>query len=305
MLITALALAVLAIALAWPLPLLLAAARWPSEAPGTALLLWQAIAIAGGLSMIGALLCAGLAPLGDDLVRAAIALPGALAARGVDAIGIPGLVALIAAAALAAYLIAHLVRTVVLANRQRRRHRDLLALLTSPHPTRDQTRVLDDAAPIAYCLPTGFGSTTVLSRGLLEILDADELAGVVAHERAHLDERHDIVRLAFRAWRSALPWFPIAAVADEQIARLVEYLADDRARAMVDRAALARAIRLVVPAIPGRPGAGGVLEIASLRQERLLEPARMPAAARWGVRLLAVLLVAAPTLWLLTPVLAG
>jgi Zn-dependent protease with chaperone function len=305
MLLTALALAVLAIALAWPVPLLLAAARWPSEAPGTALLLWQAIAIAGGLSMIGALLCAGLAPLGDDLVRAAVALPGALAARGVAAIGVPGLVALIAAAALAVYLIAHLVRTIVLANRQRRRHRDLLALLTSPHPTRDSTRVLDDAAPIAYCLPRGFGSTTVLSRGLLEILDGDELAGVVAHERAHLDERHDVVRLAFLAWRSALPWFPIAAVADEQIARLVEYLADDRARASVDRAALARAIRLVVPAIPGRPGAGGVLEIASLRQERLLEPTRMPTAARWAVRLLAVVLVAAPTLWLLTPVLAG
>ncbi|MFW8745730.1 M48 family metalloprotease, partial [Mesorhizobium japonicum] len=163
-----------------------------------ALLLWQAIAIAGGLSMIGALLCAGLAPLGDDLVRAAIALPGALAARGVAAIGVGGAVLVVAAAALTAYLLTHLVRTIVLANRQRRRHRDLLALLTSPHPTRDRTRVLDDAAPIAYCLPRGFGSTTVLSRGLLDMLDADELAGVVAHERAHLDERHDIVRLAFR-----------------------------------------------------------------------------------------------------------
>lgn len=305
MLVTAIALAVLAIALAWPVPLLLARAGWPSRAPGTALLLWQAIAIAGGLSMIGALLCAGLAPLGDDLVRAAIALPGALAARGIAAVGLVGAVLLVAAAALAAYLVAHLVRTIVLATRQRRRHRDLLALLTSPHPTRDATRVLDDAAPIAYCLPRGFGSTTVLSRGLLDMLDGDELAGVVAHERAHLDERHDVVRLAFRAWRSALPWFPIAAVADEQIARLVEYLADDRARATVDRAALARAIRLVVPAIPGRPGAGGVVEIAELRQDRLAAPARMPPAALWAVRIGAIALVALPTVWLLTPALAG
>jgi Zn-dependent protease with chaperone function len=304
-LLTALALAVLAIALAWPVPLLLAAADWPSRAPGTALLLWQAIAIAGGLSMIGALLCAGLAPLGDDLVRAAVALPAALAQRGVGAIGIAGAVALVAAVALTVYLLAHLARTVVLANRQRRRHRDLVALLTSPHPTRDATRVLDDAAPIAYCLPRGFGSTTVLSRGLLDALDGDELAGVVAHERAHLDERHDIVRLAFRAWRSALPWFPIAAVADEQIARLVEYLADDRARASVDRAALARAIGLVVPVIPGEPGAGGVTELGALRRGRLLEPSRLPSAALWGIRIGAVALVAVPTAWLFTPALSG
>jgi Zn-dependent protease with chaperone function len=302
-LIIALALALLAIALAWPVPLMLAAARWPVRAPGTALLLWQAIAVAGGLSIIGALLCVGLAPFGDDLVRAALALPDALTRRGPEAIGIGQAVALLAAAALTFYLLAHLVRTIVLANRQRRRHRDLLVLLTSPHPTRDATRVLDDAAPIAYCLPRGFGSTTVLSRGLLDALDGDELAGVVAHERAHLDERHDIVRLAFRAWRSALPWFPIAAVADDQIARLVEYLADDRARASVDRAALARAIELVVPVLPGEPGAGGVTELGEQRRRRLLEPSRMPAAALWGVRLAAVALVAVPTAWLFTPLL--
>ena len=310
MLLTALALAVLAVALAWPVPLLLASARWPSRAPGTALLLWQAIAIAGGLSMIGALLCLGLAPFGDDLLRAALALPDALAAHGPAAFGAggPGIgraVALVAAAALTVYLLAHLVRTIVLASRQRRRHRDLLALLTSPHPTRDATRVLDDAAPIAYCLPRGLGSTTVLSRGLIETLDGDELAGVVAHERAHLDERHDIVRLAFRAWRSALPWFPIAAVADDQIARLVEYLADDRARASVDRAALARAIGLVVPTLPGEPGAGGVAELAASRQRRLLHPAGMSGGARWAIRLGAVALVAAPTAWLLTPALGS
>jgi Zn-dependent protease with chaperone function len=303
-LITALALAVLAIALAWPVPLVLASASWPSRAPGTALLLWQAIAVAGGLSMIGALLCAGLAPLGDDLVRAALALPAAVAERGIGVLGPGGTIALVAAVALAVYLLAHLVRTIVLATRQRRRHRDLLALLTSPHPTRDATQVLDDAAPIAYCLPRGFGSTTVLSRGLLDTLDGDELAGVVAHERAHLDERHDVVRLAFRAWRSALPWFPIAAVADDQIARLVEYLADDRARASVDRAALARAIELVVPVIPGRPGAGGVTELGELRRARILAPERMPAASLWLVRLAAIALVAAPTVWLFTPALS-
>ncbi|HWD63325.1 MAG TPA: M56 family peptidase, partial [Humibacter sp.] len=71
MLIVAAALALLAVALAWPVPVALANARWPRRMPGAALVLWQAIALAGGLSMIGSLLVFGLMPFGDDLPRAA------------------------------------------------------------------------------------------------------------------------------------------------------------------------------------------------------------------------------------------
>ena len=46
-------LAVLAVALAWPVPMLLHRARWVRRAPGTAMMLWQAVALAGGLSLIG------------------------------------------------------------------------------------------------------------------------------------------------------------------------------------------------------------------------------------------------------------
>src|SRR5699024_12771537 len=63
----------------------------------------------------------------------------------------------------------HPATTIVQATRQRRRHLVLLDLLAAPHPTRAGTRVLDDAAPVAYCLPRGVGSVTVLSRGLLDV----------------------------------------------------------------------------------------------------------------------------------------
>ncbi|WP_431277223.1 hypothetical protein [Leifsonia poae] len=63
----AVALGVLALALAWPVPVLLARAKWPAAAPGLALTLWQSIALAGGISMIGSLLLFGLEPFGDDL----------------------------------------------------------------------------------------------------------------------------------------------------------------------------------------------------------------------------------------------
>ncbi|UNK69923.1 M56 family metallopeptidase [Microbacterium sp. H1-D42] len=224
-----------AIALAWPVPVALSRASWPMRTPVMALLLWQAIGLAGGLSMIGALALAGYAALPQH----------------------PWL-AIIPAALFTVYLLAHLGATTLQVTSQRRRHLALLELLTSPHPTRARTRVLDDKVPVAYCLPKGTRSVTVLSQGLLDRLDADELVAVIAHERAHVEQRHDLLQLAFRAWRSALPWFPIAARAEVEVAALVEMLADDHARREVRDEVLARAILQV--------GAGGLTGTAGAEQ---------------------------------------
>lgn len=222
------ALIVVAVLLAWPVPILLSRAAWPARAPGWALVLWQLIAIAGGFSMIGALWLVG---------RALVPARPLLAA--------------LPAAALAAYLLVHLGITIVQFERQRRRHLALLQLLSEPHPTHARTRVLDDAAPVAYCLPRGIGSVTVLSQGLLDGLDPDELDAVIAHERAHVEQRHEVLLVAFKAWRDALPWFPIAAHAESEVAALVEMRADDSARRTTPDEVLARAIlRVAGPAGP-------------------------------------------------------
>jgi len=229
--IAAVALGAIALALAVPVPILLANAAWPSRAPARALVLWQAIALAGGFSMIGALVGAGLALVPRHTLGGGIL------------IGI--------AVGLAGHLLGHLAATVLSVARSRHRHRALLHLLTSPDPDRPSTLILDAPIPVAYCLPQGFGTVTVLSRGLLERLTPDELAAVVAHERAHVEQRHDIVLVAFRAWHSALPWFPIAARAAEEVAVLVELLADDRARRTIPDDVLARAIASVAAAPEG------------------------------------------------------
>lgn len=215
----AIALAAVAVLLAWPAPILLSRAAWPARAPARALLLWQVIALAGGLSMIGALWL-----LGDAFFPEYPWIAG------------------IPAAALACYLLGHLAVTVVRFERQRRRHLQLLLLLSEPDPDRKRTVVLDDQAPVAYCLPRGVGSVTVLSRGLFDALDEDELAAVIAHERAHVEQRHEVLLVAFKAWRSALPWFPIAARAESEVEALVEMLADDHARRTQPDEVLARAI---------------------------------------------------------------
>jgi Zn-dependent protease with chaperone function len=311
---TAVILAALTVALAWPVPILLARAEWPSRAPGTALALWQSIALAGGLSMIGALLVYGLIPFGSGL-------PSALVALGQSLLGAPlpagtrldHVFALCSALVLAVHLLLNLTMTFVRSERQRRRHRQLVELLTQPMPDRPRTRVIDYAAPVAYCLPGASRSVTVLSAGMLELLNADEVRAVIAHETAHLRQQHHAVLLAFKSWHSALPWFPIANRAENAVALLVEMLADDQARRVVPDSTLARAIALVgtageplpaslassdAAALPAGPDHGP--DMVSPRVRRLIaHPSPLPAPARAAVLTGAVSLLAVPTLLLL------
>jgi len=246
MLVSALVLGALAVALAWPVPVLLAAARWPARSPGVALALWQGIALAGGVSMIGALLCYGLSPFGTGVADGVRALTAAILAGTLGAgVSFAHVLALCGALLLGTHLLLNLAATFLRAERQRRRHLHLISLLSDPLPDRPGMRVIDYEAPVAYCLPGAARSATVLSKGLLRLLSADQLRGVIEHEQAHLRQQHHLVLLAFKSWHSALPWFPIANRAEHAVALLVEMLADDRARRVVDDRTLATAIALV------------------------------------------------------------
>jgi Zn-dependent protease with chaperone function len=246
MLATSISLAVLAFALAWPVPIVLSHAKWPSRAPATALLLWQSIALAGGLSMIGSLLTFGLIPFGDTLVESIAALVRSFVEQPlVSSVEIVHLVALCGGILLGIHLVLNLILTITQTQRQRQRHRQLVQLLSSPLPDQPNTRLLDHAVPVAYCLPGTYHSVTVFSAGLVQLLDEQELQAVIEHEKAHLMQRHYIVLMAFDAWRSSLPWFPTATRAQLQVGTLVEMLADDYARRLVDDRTLATAIALV------------------------------------------------------------
>jgi Zn-dependent protease with chaperone function len=311
MILAAALLALLAILLAWPVPLAVARSTWPDRAPGTALLLWQAIALAGVLSLLGSLLVAGLAPYGDHPVAAMRTLV-ADADAGVLPPGTSyaSALALAAGVLLGAHLVANLVFTIVRTERQRARHRSLLLLLSAPMPEAPRTRLLDAAAPIAYCLPGTPRSLTVLSAGLLDLLSPQEVQGVVEHERAHLQQHHALVLVAFRSWRIALPWFPVASRAQHAVGLLTEMLADDQARRRVPAPVLARAITAVAT---GTGGDGEPLDDAPAadpasverRVRRLVHPAPVPPAVRVLVPLASVALVVVPPVLLALPTLAG
>ena len=202
-------LAVLAIVLAWPVPILLSRAQWTARSPFTAMLLWQAIALAGGLSMIGAMLVYGLEPVGDNLLAGLRALAGMVFINApTTGLGFWHIFALSAAALLTAHLVFTLLLTYYKIQRQRRRHRELLDLLASPSAGGPGTMVINLDSPVAYCLPGGARSVTVLSDGLMAALEPAELRAVLIHENAHLSQRHHLLLWAFAAWRQALPWLP-------------------------------------------------------------------------------------------------
>ncbi|MFF1831034.1 M56 family metallopeptidase [Paenarthrobacter sp. NPDC058040] len=325
-------LAVLALILAWPVPVLLSRAQWPARSPFTAMVLWQAIALAGGLSMIGAMLVYGLEPIGDNLIAGLKGLAGMVFNNApTTALGFWHLFALSAAALLTAHLVFTLLLTYYKIERQRRRHRELLALLASPSADGPGTVVINHDSPVAYCLPGGARSVTVLSDGLMAALEPAELRAVLIHENAHLSQRHDLLLWAFAAWRQALPWFPTTRLAQTAVNSLIEMLADDVALRTESKGTLIKAIAIVssgssAPAPPpgtlsaGSLAGGGIIEGGSVsatggadsprttasRVSRLLSP--KPPLAK-GLRTLVLatsaLLLAVPTALLIVPGLLG
>lgn len=294
----ALGLLVLGVLLAEPVSRSLARAHWPARDPVGALLVWQAVGLAGGLALLGSGIVYGLAPLGPTLPLALRNAWAALDAGEVPALGVPHVLALLAALAVALRLVGVLIAVTVRTLRARRRHRDLLDLLGTPWPAAPGARVLDHPVPVAYCLP-GLRSRLVLSAGVLDVLEPAAVRAVLAHEQAHLRERHDLVVLPFVAWGATAPFVRGMVCAQVAVATLIEMRADDVASAAVTPVQLTGALRTMGGAAP----AAALSSFTDALDRRLLRitmpPSPLPLAVRVLVRLAAAGLLAIPTALLL------
>jgi beta-lactamase regulating signal transducer with metallopeptidase domain len=296
----------------------LAAARWPRRAPAAAIVLWQALGLGWGLAAIGALAGLGAADARSGVARGAFALASRVLSGGQAPArtrrllaGILGLRLLALTAGLVLLLLLCWVTVAAFAAvlRARRRQRVLLSLLAHGDPKVPGALVVDHPAATAYCVP-GLRSRIVISAGALDLLDQAELAAVLAHERAHLRERHDLVLLPFTALLRAFRWSAVAREAHAAVALLVEMLADDRALRHRPARELATAL-LRVGAAGGVRAPAGALAVAdgyladgqvAARVSRLLRPApRLPRAALVLVAVVAVTTVAVPAAFLTLP----
>ncbi|SCG41547.1 M56 family metallopeptidase [Micromonospora halophytica] len=275
----------------------LAASTWTWRAPRVAIVCWQAVGLAVGLSAMGLPMALGLAaydlPTGSALLALAADLSHGTLPVGVGAVHL-GLVGV--GFGIGAVLLATTVRSVQATVRAQRRHRDLLTLVARRDPTVPGALVLDHPSAAAYCLP-GVRPRVVVSAGTLDLLDRAELAAVLTHERAHAQERHDLVLLPFTALRRALPWFRWVRDAHERVALLVEMRADDKARELHAEAPLAGALRRFA-ACDDRITPAGTLGVGDrdldVRVQRLMVADRPPRVIGATALAVAAILVALP-----------
>jgi Zn-dependent protease with chaperone function len=295
-------------------------AVWTRRSPAAAILLWQALGLAGGVSAVGALLAAGT--LGTSGVRSRAAsqsglgagIAGALMRRfgsghltqpGSSQLGaIAQATCLIAGVMLLATLCWVLIVATVAVVRARRRQRALLALLAHGDPKVPGALVVDHPAAAAYCLP-GLRSKIVVSVGTLDLLRASELDAVLAHERAHLRARHDLVLLPFSSLRRAFPRSRLVLHAQLAVALLIEMMADDRARRARPARELATALLRFGTAGAACAPSGALAAAAgdiSARVNRLLSPPPpLPRRTRAAIGLVAATLAAVPVGLLIIP----
>ncbi len=296
---------------------MLASASWPGRAPAAAIVLWQALGLGWGLATVGALAALAARPGHAGVARGVMAFAaGTVARSAVPAHGpavltvltVLRLAALTMSVALLALLCWVLAAACAAGLRCRRRQRALLALLARGDPKAPGALVLDHPAAAAYCLP-GLRSRIVISAGTLDLLDQAELAAVLAHERAHIRERHDLVLLPFSALCRAFPRSRVTLRANRAVALLVEMLADDRARRVLPARELATALMRFGVAGASAPPSGALAtadagsqgEVVT-RVVRLLEPQPGLSRPLWAaVCCSAVLLVVVPAALFVIP----
>ncbi|SDG34433.1 Signal transducer regulating beta-lactamase production, contains metallopeptidase domain [Sinosporangium album] len=276
----ALLLAAYAVVAAVVLPRVLGAVAWAERAPRLAAGMWQAAsasvvvsavlagpAFAVPPSSVGHGLAAFFAACADLVLAACAELlfgAGALPAGAWFALAVSGLIGARVVYCGAAELIG--------ARTQRRRHSEMLALL-GRHDDDLGAVVVDYEERVAYCLP-GRPGQAVITTGALRSLTCEQVAAVLAHERAHLAGRHHLVLAASAALARAFPFVPLFVRADAEVRRLVELRADDVAARSHRRIDVAAAL---VGLATGRApsfalGAGG--ETALARVRRMLAPER-------------------------------
>jgi Zn-dependent protease with chaperone function len=258
-----LALLLVALALAWPAPRLLPRAVGLREVPRAGLVLWQCTSLA---AVVAGLAAGPMFRAGTNLLLDRPTLRALAVWLGVGV----SLVTL-------GLLMASGHRTGMRLRRLRRRHRELVDLIALEPQTMgaQHLRVLEHPTPTAYCVP-GLRQRVVLSQGTIDALDADELLAVLAHERAHLRARHDLVLEFFTVLHTAVPRWLRSEAGLAEVDLLVELLADRRAAQLAGAEPLARA--LVELAGAERPdaalAAGGSTTLVRLELLAVVRPPR-------------------------------
>ncbi|MFF5361767.1 M56 family metallopeptidase [Streptomyces scabiei] len=296
----ALALGTYTLLVGFAAPRLLLRSDWPHRAPALALTVWHALALSFALGtaltayhlfmpmahahegLWGLLHSCGFnlgfdpgvgGPTHATAGRLSVALPA-----------VPGI-------ALAGGFAFHVAR----ARLARTRHREAVDLV-GRRSVRLGATVLPYDVPAAYCLP-GRRPRIVVSEAAVRELAPEELAAVLAHERAHIAGRHHLALAGAAAFHSVFPLLPLARQVREQTTLLLEMIADDRALRAHSDGALATAMYAMAAARAPRDAFAAGGRTVLIRMRRVLGPRTAPHPALRGA--LAAATAAVPLLPLL------
>lgn len=247
-------------------------ARWADRSPGLAILIWQSLAASvllattlAGLALAVPVL-PGTSGLADALEACSTALRHQYQTPAGATLSIAGILLACGVACRVIYCLAAAARSIRL---QRKRQTQSLNLSARRNEQRGFS-IIDHPIAAAYCIP-GRNAGVVVTTGALASLSHTELDAVIAHERAHLRGRHDLVLAFSGALRRAFPHLACTRLGHVELGRLVEMRADDVALRTSARPTLARALVNLSQGQtpPGALGAGGD---ALARLTRLTKP---------------------------------
>jgi len=225
--VTGVVLVVLALAVVVVAPRVLTRSAWTIDRPRTALVAWSVAVLLGALGFVVGIALVVLAnrPITD---------PFGLAESPTRGLNVG-----VAVLAVIAFVIAVRVRP----GAEHRAVREAMRSGAAPHREIDGTIVaVVEADHALACAVPGRSGGVLVSTGLADRLRTDELEAVVAHERAHLRQRHAAAVAVAESIERAVPWIPGARAMARSTRVLVEFAADDAAARRIGRDAVRRAV---------------------------------------------------------------
>ena len=227
MVVTGVVLIALALAVVVLAPRVLTRSAWTGDRPRTARVWWSIAVLLGVVGFVAGTTLVVLAnrPIADPF--------------GLGDSPTHGLNIGVALLAVLAFVIAVRVRP----GPEHEAVREAMRSGAAPHREIDGTPVaVVEAEHALACAVPGRSGGVLVSTGLADRLRTDELEAVVAHERAHLTQRHAVAVGIAESIERAVPWVPGARAMARSTRVLVEFAADDAAARRVGRDALRRAV---------------------------------------------------------------
>ena len=262
------------------------------RAPRLGILAWQALSLASvvAVTLAGLTLIVPTTSLGGDLASLVAACVFTLQAAYAAPTELPGVTAgALLAVGTAVWASSWVVVELVQSRRERARTRDALALVAR-HDAALGASVVEADVAAAYCLP-GRHERVVLTTAALAALDSQELAAVLAHERAHLRQRHHLALALARGLARGFAPVPLFRVGSLETARLVELAADDAAASDTSGVSVAGALITLAGMRAPASALAAATSVGALRIRRLLEPQRAVGLAQRSAVLVALGLV--------------